>query len=181
MAEMENNRPAGGAVTAEEAGGHGEGHGEGKGGFRLNGWHVLGIFVGAFGVIIAVNVIMATKAIGTFPGLEVKNSYVASQEFDQRLADQTRLGWTVYADDVDGMVHLIITDPEGNPVRARELSAIIGRTTRAADDVAPVFAWNVDHYEAPLELGGGRWIVRVTAIAEDGTEFIQRINLHVEH
>lgn len=153
----------------------------GQGGFRLNGWHVLGIFVAAFGVIITVNVIMATKAITTFPGLEVQNSYVASQEFDQRLADQQRLGWTVYADDVDDMVHLKITDPEGNPVRARELSAIIGRTTRAADDVQPVFAWNGELYEAPLTLGGGKWIVRVSAIAEDGTEFIQRINLHVEH
>ena len=49
----------------------------------------------AFGVIIGVNVVMATKAIGTFPGLEVKNSYVASQSFDKRRDAQEALGWDV--------------------------------------------------------------------------------------
>ena len=43
-------------------------------GFRIKGWHVLAGFVGAFGIIITVNVVMATQAIRTFPGLEVKNS-----------------------------------------------------------------------------------------------------------
>ena len=49
---------------------------------ELTGKKVLMILIGAFGTIIAVNVFMAYKAIGTFPGLEVKNSYVASQSFD---------------------------------------------------------------------------------------------------
>jgi nitrogen fixation protein FixH len=33
-----------------------------------------------------VNLLMAYQAISTFPGLEVKNSYVASQKFDERNA-----------------------------------------------------------------------------------------------
>ena len=49
---------------------------------ELKGRHVLGIAVGAFGVIIAVNLVMAYQAISTFPGLEVANGYVASQTFD---------------------------------------------------------------------------------------------------
>jgi nitrogen fixation protein FixH len=53
---------------------------------EITGRHVLAITVGAFGLIIAVNVVMAWKAISTFPGLEVENSYVASQEFDRREA-----------------------------------------------------------------------------------------------
>ena len=48
----------------------------------LTGRKVLLIAVVAFGVIIGVNVLMAVKAISTFPGLEVQNSYVASQVFD---------------------------------------------------------------------------------------------------
>ena len=52
--------------------------------FKLTGWHVLAIFVGAFGVIIGVNVALAWNAVATFPGLEVDNSYIASQTFDDR-------------------------------------------------------------------------------------------------
>ncbi|WP_375175772.1 FixH family protein [Pseudooceanicola sp.] len=148
-------------------------------GFRLKGWHVLAGFVGAFGIIIAVNLVMATQAIRTFPGLEVKNSYVASQEFNTRLQAQEALGWDIYADWRDGMVHLSITDDSG-PVRVKHLQAIVGRATQKADDVEPVFAFNGTTYEAPVELGPGNWNIRMTAIAEDGTEFIQRVILHVK-
>ena len=49
---------------------------------QIKGWHVLTGFGVAFGVIIAVNLTLAYQAVATFPGLEVKNSYVASQSFD---------------------------------------------------------------------------------------------------
>jgi nitrogen fixation protein FixH len=62
---------------------------------ELTGGKVLAIFVGAFGVIIAVNLFMAYSALSTFPGLEVQNSYVASQGFNARLAKQRALGWDV--------------------------------------------------------------------------------------
>ena len=48
---------------------------------ELTGKHVLAITVSAFAVIIGVNVLLAVKAVSTFPGLEVDNSYVASQGF----------------------------------------------------------------------------------------------------
>lgn len=148
-------------------------------GFTLKGWHVLGIFVGAFGLIIAVNVYMATKAVSTFPGLEVDNTYVFSQEFDARVADQKRLGWVVEAEDDAGWLRIAITDPAGAPVRAKEMTAVIGRPTDSTDDVTPQFAFDGTAYEAPLDLGAGKWIVRFHAIADDGTEFIQRLDLHV--
>ncbi|MBT9386377.1 FixH family protein [Pseudooceanicola sp. CBS1P-1] len=148
-------------------------------GFRLKGWHVLAGFVGAFGVIISVNVYMATQAIRTFPGLEVANSYVASQQFDTRKAAQEKLGWTVWADDAEGMIHLKITDRDGAPVRAKEVHATIGHPTMASADVTPQFAWNGQFYEVPLVLAGGKWIVRLEAIAEDGTLFTQRLDLHI--
>lgn len=149
-------------------------------GFRLKGWHVLTGFVGAFGIIVTVNLVMATQAIRTFPGLETKNSYVASQEFDDRRAEQEALGWTIFADWQDGMVHLSITDKAGDPVRVTDLHAVVGRATHVADDVEPVFAFDGTRYKAPLELGAGNWNIRMTAIAEDGTEFRQRVILHVK-
>ncbi|NIZ11601.1 FixH family protein [Pseudooceanicola sp. HF7] len=148
-------------------------------GFRLKGWHVLAGFIAAFSLIIAVNVFMATQAVRTFPGLEVENSYVASQEFDTRRAAQEALGWDVWADEQDGWIHLKITGADGQPVRAKELHAIVGRATIDAADVTPAFAWNGEFYEAPITLADGNWNIRMTAIAEDGTEFRQRIVLHV--
>ncbi|MDZ4134978.1 MAG: FixH family protein, partial [Paracoccaceae bacterium] len=42
---------------------------------ELTGRKVLVITVSAFAVIIGVNLLLAYKAVSTFPGLEVKNSY----------------------------------------------------------------------------------------------------------
>jgi len=148
-------------------------------GFRLKGWHVLAGFVGAFGIIITVNVVMATQAVRTFPGLEVKNSYVASQQFDRKRDAQLALGWTVYADWQDGMVNLSITDENG-PVRVKDLHAVVGRATHVKEDIEPVFAFNGQVYEAPLDLGPGNWNIRMTAVAQDDTPFEQRVILHVK-
>ncbi len=152
---------------------------EAENGFRLKGWHVFGGFAVAFGIIITVNVVMATQAVRTFPGLEVKNSYVASQEFNDRKAVQDALGWTVFADWQDGLVHLSITDANG-PVRVKDLHAVVGRATHVADDIEPVLAFNGQVYEAPLDLGDGNWNIRMTAVAQDGSEFQQRVILHVK-
>ena len=62
---------------------------------EITGRHVLLGMVGAFGVIITVNVVMAWQAVSTFPGLEVKNSYVASQTFDAERKAQLALGWVL--------------------------------------------------------------------------------------
>ena len=39
---------------------------------QFTGKHALAVFVAAFGVIIAVNLVLAYSAVKTFPGLEVK-------------------------------------------------------------------------------------------------------------
>ncbi|VAV89967.1 Type cbb3 cytochrome oxidase biogenesis protein CcoH [hydrothermal vent metagenome] len=144
---------------------------------EITGWHVLLGFVAAFGVIISVNLVLAYQAIKTYPGLEVKNSYVASQEFNSRKAAQKALGWTVRASHADGLLRLAIADGDGNPVEVKSLKAILGRTTGVRDDSAPAFAFNGKVYVAPVDLGGGNWVIRMIATAADGTEFRQRVVL----
>ncbi len=144
---------------------------------QLTGKHVAYGFVAAFGVIIGVNLLLAVSAVRTFPGLEVKNSYVASQNFDTRRTAQEALGWQVSARHSGGALSLAITDDMGQPVRATEIAATLGRATHVADDTQPDFQFDGTAYVAPVELGAGNWNIRLMAVSEDGTEFLQRVIL----
>ena len=145
---------------------------------RITGYHVLFGFMAAFGIIISVNVYLAVSAVRTFPGLEVKNSYVASQTFDASRAAQEALGWTIGADHQDGQLILSITDADG-PVKVQSLTATLGRATTVADDMSPDFSFDGRAYVAPVDLRDGNWNIRMVAVAPDGTTFQQRVVLHV--
>lgn len=147
---------------------------------KLTGWHVLAIFGGAFAVIIGVNVALAVNAVRTFPGLETKNSYIASQTFDRRRAAQEALGWTVQARLEDDRLILSITDPEGAPVQAARLQARVGRPTNVSEDRDPDFAFNGRDYVAYEALSPGNWDVWLDATALDGTNFQQRLEMSVD-
>lgn len=65
---------------------------------EFTGKHMALVFVGGFGVVIAVNLVMASFAIGSFHGTVVDNSYVASQNYNGWLAKaetSRALGWQV--------------------------------------------------------------------------------------
>ncbi len=143
---------------------------------ELTGRHVLMIALAAFGTIIAVNVVLAVFAVRTFPGLEVKNSYVASQSFDRERAAQEALGWTVVPDYDGKVLTLVLRGRDGLPVRAESLTATVGRTTHMRDDITPPFIYENGAYYVPLDLAPGQWNIHVTAVAADGTVFRQRID-----
>lgn len=147
---------------------------------ELTGRKVFLITASAFGVIIAVNVTMAVQAVRTFPGLEVKNSYVASQSFDAEREAQEALGWTVKATVGPGALRIEITGQHGKPVEVAALEATVGRPTERKDDLTPVFAFDGSVYSAPVDLPRGYWNVWLQAEAQDGTAFRQRIGLYVK-
>ncbi|MEM6888035.1 MAG: FixH family protein [Pseudomonadota bacterium] len=146
----------------------------------LTGRHVALIFGGCFSVIIAVNLTLAYSAVKTFPGLEVKNSYVASQQFDRDRATQEALGWSVAARATSDRVTLSVTDARGSPVKLAALKATLGRATHIRDDLEPDFVFDGERYIAPIDLAPGNWNIRMVAEADDGTVFRQRVVLHVE-
>lgn len=146
------------------------------GGRPLTGKHVLAVAFGAFGVVIAVNLALAWNAIRTFPGVEVQNSYVASQGFNTRLAEQRALGWQTRVEVAGGELRLYVTAPDGRPAQVETLTATLGRATHTRDDIVPAFAPMVGGFVAPMELAPGNWNLRLEATAPDGTEFRQRIS-----
>lgn len=142
---------------------------------EIKGWHVLAGFVAAFSVIIGVNLTLAFHAIDSFPGLEVKNSYVASQSFDKDRRAQDALGWQVAADlDTEGYLVLSFL-ADGEPVRPEIIEATFGRATSVAQDQTPEFSYNGRAFVAHVQVGDGNWNLRLKARAEDGTLFQQRI------
>ncbi|MDQ2094160.1 FixH family protein [Rhodalgimonas zhirmunskyi] len=144
---------------------------------ELTGKHVLFIFVGAFTVIIGVNLVLAYSAVKTFPGLEAKNGFVESQQFDRDRALQEALGWTAEVDLVGEELQLSITDRSGKPVEVKELKAILGRPTHVREDQEPEFVFDGTQYVAPIDLSDGNWDLRMIAVAEDGTQFKQRLKM----
>ena len=144
---------------------------------ELTGRKVFAITAGAFGIIIAVNGVMAWAAVRTFPGLEVNNSYVASQGFNARLAEQRALGWTTHATLTGGELALTITDPAGQPVRVQAITATLNRPTTVHDEQVLSLAFDGARYVAPVTVASGRWNLEFTATAQDGSVFEQNIGL----
>ena len=126
-----------------------------------------------------VNLTMAFNAVGTFPGLEVSNSFVASQNFDRDRAAQEALGWQTDVKLEDGVLHLVFTDASGTPIRAELVDVTLGRSTHVREDQSPPFRWSGRDYIAPVDLAGGNWNIRLVARAGDGTEFRQRLVFYV--
>ena len=75
---------------------------------------------------------------------------------------------------------LRFTDAQGLPVRVGALDAVVGRATHVADDIRPEFIFDGVAYVAPVHLADGNWNIRLTALAENGTQFSQRVILHVK-
>lgn len=147
---------------------------------EIKGWHVLSIFVFAFGIIVTVNLTLAFNAVRTFPGLEVKNSYVASQAFDAEREAQLALGWDVSASLVGRELSVrIISD--GVPIAPVIENATFGRATSVAHDEYPEFTFDGNALRATVQEGGqGNWNLRLRARAEDGTLYQQRIVIRAE-
>ncbi|TDX24130.1 FixH family protein [Rhodovulum visakhapatnamense] len=151
-------------------------------GRELTGRKVLIFTVSAFAVVVGVNLTLAYQAVHTFPGLEVANSYVASQEFNANLHEQQALGWTTSLDydEAERVLALRFEGADGQPVEVRDLDVLVGRATSVRDDKRPAMLYYNGTFSSPLDLGPGFWTIRVTAAAEDGTPFRQRLQLHVD-
>ena len=142
---------------------------------EITGRQVFAVSAGAFAVIIAVNVYMAYSAISTFPGVEVANSYVASQQFDDDRAAQEALGWRAEPSYDGKALALKISDRQGLPAPVQALRVTISRPTQKRDDVSPEMRYSGGLWVADLALAPGAWVVHLEADAPDGTVFRQRL------
>lgn len=68
--------------------------------YEVRGWHVLAVILAFFAAIIAVNVTFAIYAVQSFPGEDVRRSYLQGLRYNDTLAErraQAALGWNAAA------------------------------------------------------------------------------------
>lgn len=142
---------------------------------------MLSIMVAFFGVIIAVNITMAYNAISSWSGLVVKNTYVASQEFNDKAEtgkEQAALEWQQTATFADGIFTYKLTDRDGNPVQITGGTAEFKRPVGDVNDTkVTLSADGSGLLSGPLELDEGAWIMEVNSDAglDDPYRHIVRI------
>ncbi len=140
---------------------------------EFTGSHMLFAMIAFFGVIIAVNVFMATVANLSWTGLVVENSYVESQRFNERIAaTQARdaKGWRAQLMLRQGRPVYRLTDAAGAAVQVKKVIATISRPTHENDDGQQEL-----HRDERGEFigkrlpGGGVWTIEIDALLADGT------------
>jgi nitrogen fixation protein FixH len=126
----------------------------------ITGRHMAMVFVAFFGVVVAVNITMATLASSSFSGTVVDNSYVASQKFNGWLAQsraQDRLGWATSVS-LDGARHVVIAVPGAGFAAKGTAHHPLGR---AADRALLFTAGSDGQLVSTTPLPPGRWQVRL--------------------
>ena len=142
----------------------------------FTGWHMTAILVGFFGIVISVNIFMARAAIGTFGGVVVENSYVASQKFNSWLDKanaQKALGWQVQAS-VTPDRHVAVAVQSGD---AALMGAIVSAQVRhplgRAPEHAMAFRADGKNWISDAALPPGRWLVHLRV--QRGSDVYQTI------
>lgn len=135
---------------------------------EFTGRHMTAVLVGGFGIVIAVNLFMATLATRGFGGVVVENSYVASQKFNGWLDEarqQETLGWSAELERQDDGTLAIMS--QGVPAGA-EVTAQLRRPLGQAEITEMEFAEIAPGVRVSREIvGTGRWIARVTIVSGD--------------
>lgn len=138
---------------------------------KFTGRHMALVFIGGFGVVITVNLVMASFAVGSFHGTVVDNSYAASQNYNGWLAKaemSKALGWQVMAERrADGRVVIeTIAVPDGAVITA-EAERPLGARDPARLTFAPQ---GEGQWVSNAPLAPGRWRLRM-AIRAPGQEW----------
>jgi nitrogen fixation protein FixH len=136
--------------------------------FVFTGWHMAGVVGLFFGTIISVNFYMAYQAVHSWSGLVVENTYVASQQFNSKVAEAKALGASGISGTLtveQGVIRYVISGPDGKPVPVDTVTATFKRPVGDHQDFS-VDLTDVGNgtYEAARDVLPGHWIVDTSAM-----------------
>ena len=132
------------------------------------------LFVGGFALVVAVNAIMISFAVGSFAGLYTQKPRDRGLRYNQVLADQQRrdaLGWRVEARWLPDSQRLEVSvfDAAGKPLVPTRLSAELVRPVEKRAPVGLVLAAvDVGRFAAYVELADrGNWDLDIVVERDD--------------
>ena len=136
---------------------------------EFTGKHMLAVILAFFGVILAVNLTLATLANTSWTGLVVENTYVASQQFNKKAEEgraQAALGWTGKLTIAWGEVRYSLTDAAGKPVALHGVKVLFRHPAYESEDKSVTLALATGQEFAAQHMPkDGVWIVEVDADA----------------
>jgi nitrogen fixation protein FixH len=136
---------------------------------EFTGWHMAGLLLLFFGTIIAVNLTLAGLANRSWSGFVVRNSYIASQQFNRHAAEaraQRALGWSGSLSLRAGKLRYRLTEARGARVPTSKVTASLRRPVFDRQDRLVALSAAPDgSLEADLHLEDGLWILEVMAEA----------------
>ncbi len=154
--------------------------------FVFTGWHMVAVMVLFFGTIISVNFYMAYQAVTSWSGLVVENTYVASQQFNGKVAQARALAASGIAGELSvgaGDIRYRLSDAGGRPVAADRLVLNFKRPVGERQDfTVELIGRGEGEFAVSHAVLPGHWIVE--AVAERGGQRIlhhaERISVHGE-
>lgn len=148
----------------------------------FTGWHMLAFVLLFFGTIISVNIFMATKAITSWTGLVVKNSYVASQQFNEKLEAsdaQAALNLQVNLTYSEGELIFSLLDADSSPILMTDVIIALTRPIGITLDRTLELTPKGTAYSIIEDLPTGVWNVVIHALVPGQADFNYRARLIV--
>lgn len=143
--------------------------------FTFGGRHLALLMAGFFGVVIAVNGLLAVLAGGSWTGLVVQNAYVASQHHNEELEDARRqdaLGWRSEIRAEPDRIVLVLRDRRDSPVSGIPFDLRLSRATHEGEDRRLRLDERAPGtYTADAALARGLWLAELRTTAESPVSY----------
>lgn len=149
----------------------------------FTGRHMLLTMLAFFGVIVGVNVTMAFFARSSWTGFVVANSYVASQEFNHKMAltrAQAALGWRSQFRVEDSTLRYSIRNAAGGAVPLTGVRVTFRRPIDDREDHAVALVADKNGgFSLSHSLADGTWIAEVEAEAGLTNPYRETLRLRI--
>ena len=149
---------------------------------QFTGRHMAMIMVAFFATVVGVNMFMVYAATSSWTGLVVKNSYVASQNFNEltaKLEASKAFGLHGKADYANGKVAISIKDASGNPVTITNPVLEMGDAKGDANAAMPIVIQADGTLAADKQLAVGLWSGIVSGTVPGKGEWAQSVSIQV--
>ncbi|MGE0741014.1 MAG: FixH family protein [Hyphomonadaceae bacterium] len=144
---------------------------------RVKGAHVLAALLAFFATVIAVNVAFVVFAVQSFPGEDVRRSYLQGLNYNVTIAErraQAELGWRAVAvlseQEGETVVAVVLRDAAGAPIDGLTAAGALRWPADERLDRGLVFEpRGQGRYVARVpDIAPGHWVLRARAEQDDG-------------